>query len=46
MLPESAIQGLISNAMQLFMRQDPKANVFHPDFETTGWRSMKALLVE
>jgi hypothetical protein len=34
-LPESGIQGLISNGMQLFMPQDPKANVFHPDFETT-----------
>ena len=34
-LPESGIKGLISNGMQLFMPHDPKANVYHPDFETT-----------
>lgn len=34
-LPESGIRGLISQGMQLFMPRDPKANVYHPDFETT-----------
>jgi hypothetical protein len=33
LLPESGIKGQISNGMQLFMPHDPKANVFHPDFE-------------
>jgi hypothetical protein len=34
-LPESGIKGLISNGMQMFLPHDPKANVFHPDFELT-----------
>jgi hypothetical protein len=34
-LPESGIKGLISNGMQMFMPHDPKANVYHPDYELT-----------
>jgi hypothetical protein len=34
-LPESGIQGLISNGTQMYMPKDPRANVFHPDFEAT-----------
>jgi hypothetical protein len=34
-LPESGIQGLISNGTQMYLPKDPRANVFHPDFETT-----------
>jgi hypothetical protein len=34
-LPEGGIQGMISNGMQMYMPKDPRANVFHPDFETT-----------
>jgi Peptidase family S41 len=34
-LPESGIKGLISNGVQMFMPHDPKADVFHPDFELT-----------
>jgi hypothetical protein len=34
-LPESGIKGLISNGMQMFMPNDPKANVYHPDFEVS-----------
>ena len=34
-LPESGIKGLISNGMQMFMPHDPKANVYHPDFEVS-----------
>jgi hypothetical protein len=34
-LPESGIQGQISNGTQMYMPKDPRANVFHPDFETT-----------
>ena len=33
-LPESGIQGQISNGTQMYMPKDPRANVFHPDFET------------
>jgi hypothetical protein len=32
-LPESGIKGVISNGMQMFMQHDPKANVYHPNFE-------------
>jgi hypothetical protein len=34
-LPESGIKGLISNGMQMFMPHEPKANVYHPDFEVS-----------
>jgi Peptidase family S41 len=34
-LPESGIRGLISNGTQMFVPHDPKANVFHPDFQVT-----------
>jgi hypothetical protein len=34
-LPESGLRGSISNSMQIFIPDDPKANVFHPDFEVT-----------
>jgi hypothetical protein len=34
-LPESGIQGLISNGTQMYLPKDPRANVFHLDFETT-----------
>lgn len=34
-LPESSLRGSISNSMQIFTPEDPKANVFHPDFEVT-----------
>lgn len=34
-LPESGLSGSISNSMQIFTPEDPKANVFHPDFEVT-----------
>jgi hypothetical protein len=34
-LPESGIPGYISNGLQMFMPQDPKANILHPDFEVT-----------
>ena len=34
-LPESGLSGSISNSMQIFIPENPKANVFHPDFEVT-----------
>jgi hypothetical protein len=34
-LPESGIPGSISNGVQMFMPADPRANVFHPNFEVT-----------
>lgn len=34
-LPESGLRGSISNSVQIFMPDDAKANVFHPDFEVT-----------
>jgi len=34
-LPESGLRGSISNSVQIFIPKDPKANVFHPDFEVT-----------
>jgi hypothetical protein len=34
-LPESGIRGLISNGTQMFLPRDPKATVFHPDFEVS-----------
>jgi hypothetical protein len=34
-LPESGLRGSISNSMQIFTPDDPKANVFHPDYEVT-----------
>ncbi len=34
-LPESGIQGLISNGTQMYLPKDPRANIFHPDFEAT-----------
>ena len=34
-LPESGIKGIISQGMQMFMPKDPRANIFHPDFEAT-----------
>ena len=34
-LAESGLRGSISNSMQIFIPDDPKANVFHPDFEVT-----------
>jgi hypothetical protein len=35
MLPDSGLRGSISNSMQIFAPQDPKANIFRPDFEVT-----------
>ncbi len=32
-LPESGLKGSISNSMQLFLPDDPRATIFHPDFE-------------
>lgn len=32
-LPESGISGSISNSAQVFMPEDPRADVLHPDFE-------------
>jgi Peptidase family S41 len=34
-LPESGIQGQISNGTQMYLPKDPRANVFHPDFESS-----------
>jgi hypothetical protein len=34
-LPESGIRGLISNGTQMCLPRDPKATVFHPDFEVS-----------
>lgn len=34
-LPESGIHGNISNGMQMYMPDDPRANVLHPDHETS-----------
>lgn len=34
-LPESHITGTISNGMQMFMPETPRANVFQPDFEVS-----------
>lgn len=34
-LPQSGLRGSISNAVQMFDLENPKADVFHPDFEVT-----------
>jgi hypothetical protein len=34
-LPESGLRGSVSNSVQIFTPDDPKASVFHPDFEVT-----------
>lgn len=34
-LPESGLRGSISNSVQIFDPDNPKADVFHPDFEVT-----------
>jgi hypothetical protein len=34
-LPESGIKGMVSQGMQMYMPKDPRANIFHPDFEAS-----------
>jgi hypothetical protein len=34
-LPETGVKGYISNGMQLYLPNDPRANVLHPDVEST-----------
>lgn len=34
-LPESGLRGSISNSVQIFDPDNPKSDVFHPDFEVT-----------
>lgn len=34
-LPKSGIRGYISNGTQMFISDQPNANVYHPDFESS-----------
>lgn len=34
-LPESGIKGMVSQGMQMYVPKDPRANIFHPDFEVS-----------